>query len=953
MQRDLVYLLCERDEDAARRPPGVVPAAATLRRHGLFLVGDRKQSIYGFRGADVSVFCRVCAELAGAAAGRALELPEATWSADPIASFVALRESRRSTKAVLSFINAFSARDFAQGRGAPSASPLRDFEIAYSAAEELVPIAAEAAPTQVVLVADAEDALPPEGTDALVRDTKKGPLREALVAAAYVARRVRGDGPPRAGGAAPGSPTDLRFGDIAILARRRSSIPLLELALARLDVPYVVAGRALYDAPEIRDVAALLRLLLDPDDQRALATVLRGPMVALSDTALALLSPPGRGLVVPLLGRSAQPEPEGADGGELPAPTLERLPPPDRARLEAFRARFSGLRRAALRSAPGEAIRAAVSAFDLDRVLAALPRAQARIGNIDRLVSIARRRGGSLAGFTRWLDRRIRDEADEPEAAVFSPEDDAVRLVTIHGSKGLGFPAVVLVDLNAEPRGDLPGLGFIPPTIDRPAALVVRHFVRRFPLRAPRPGSRYDAEVDALAPLFPVSTPARKAATAEVHARERAERQRLTYVAITRAKRELVLIGPAGKPRSGSAWQTLKPCVEGTANADPRPAETEGTANADPRPAETEGTANADPRPAETEGTANADPRPLGNGPLSASLTSILDARSLLAEARPPAPGTDPYARPAPAFKPAPAPRLAAARTVAIGAAPLALFQSCPRRFRLRHLLGLEEPTTAVQLGLFDVEGPAELPGEERVELEDGADARPPGRAPHRTLERWPRSRWGDPTLVGDVLERLGREGLPEDAPDALRLAQGLARFLEGAYARRLRDEAQTMRREEALALRLDPSSEPARGAAHRHGTSLAMRGAVDLIAELPSGVDVVEYRRARPRADLSAYELPLRASALAASLRHPGKPVRAGVLFLGSSTEPVWLKADGPGGAISEEEHARFEQGLLWLAEQLAEARRADRFEGVPVETCRRLRCGFLEACHGEKDRG
>jgi ATP-dependent helicase/nuclease subunit A len=76
-------------------------------------------------------------------------------------------------------------------------------------------------------------------------------------------------------------------------------------------------------------------------------------------------------------------------------------------------------------------------------------------------------------------------------------------------------------------------------------------------------------------------------------------------------------------------------------------------------------------------------------------------------------------------------------------------------------------------------------------------------------------------------------------------------------------------------------------------------------------------------------------------------------VLFLGAQPEPVWLPAQGEGGAISPEEHARFEQGLGWLAQRFAEARGADRWEPVAVETCRRLRCGFLELCHGEKDPG
>ncbi|AUX41856.1 exodeoxyribonuclease V subunit beta [Sorangium cellulosum] len=916
VQRDLVYLLRERSDAALARPAGAAPGAASLWGHGLFLVGDRKQSIYGFRGADVSIFCRVCAELAGAAAGRALELSPSLWSPDPSADFVALRESRRSTPELLAFINAFSARDFAQGsaagaRGeAPAANDnggagaaRREFEIAYSAAEHLVAAPARggaAGPTEVVLIAD--DGSAPDGVDALVRDAK-GQLREALIAAAYIARRVRGGATGGArGDGKEGAGGDLRFRDVAVLARRRSTIPLVELALARLEVPYVVAGRALFDAAEVRDVAAILRLLLDPNDRLALAAVLRGPMVALSDTALAILAPPGRGLTVPLLGRwpsgaaahagrAPWPEDEGPDDGR-PAPALARLPAADRERLELFRARFSGLRRAALRSTPGEAIRAAVSAFDLDRVLAALPRAQARLGNVDRLIAIARRRGGALASFVRWLERRIRDEADEPEAAVFSPEDDAVRLTTIHASKGLDFPAVVLLDLNAEPRADHPGLSYIPAAADRPAALLVRHYARRVD-RPPAPGALHDAA--ALGPLLPISTPALQAARAEVRARERAERQRLTYVAITRARRELVLVGNAAKPRSGSAWLTLK-----------------------------------------GEGEVPAA--------LAAAISATLEARALLADGRPPAPGTDAYARAAPVPRPAPAREPARAQTVQIATASLTTFQGCARRFRLRHLLGISEPAGEGQLGLFDVEGPPELPGEARVELEDGADPRPPGRAAHRVLQRWPRARWGEPTDPADVVARLAFEGLAPSSPEALRTAEGIARFLGGPYARQVREEEAALVREEAFVLEVEPSA-----AGQRRGARLALSLAIDLAVLRPGGpVDLIEYKRARPRLDLAPYELRLRAAALALKRRYPDRPVRAGVLFVGAEAEPVWLKGSGPRGALSDEEQARFEHELARLAERLSEATAEGRFDGVPVETCRKLRCGFVRACHG-----
>jgi ATP-dependent helicase/nuclease subunit A len=630
VQRDLIYLLRERDDAAEARAIGVAPDARGLAPHGLFLVGDRKQSIYGFRGADVAVFASICADLCGADASRALAMPDPIDSATPTADFVALRESRRSGAAILDFVNAFSGHDFTGDRAA--STPPRAFEIAYGPAEHLVPagdLATPPRPAEVVFIRD--DGASPEGAAPLVSESV-GAAREAHVAAAYLADLAS----DRILGAAPPGRTEglVHYRDVAILARRRSTLPLVELALARLDIPYVVAGRALFDAIEVRDTAAILRLLLDPRDRLALATVLRGPMVALSETSLAALSIPGRGLAVPLLGRWPTAD---LDHPEAVLVDPSVLDPLERSRLESFRARFAELRSTALRLAPAEAIRAAVTTFDFDRVLAALPRAEARIGNVDRLVTLARRRGGTLAGFVRWLDRRIHDEADEAEAAVFSPDDDAVRLTTIHASKGLDFPIVVLVDLNAEPRADAGGLGFLAAAQGAPA-LVARHL-------APR------ALVDTGGPLFPITTPLLRAAQADARAREQAERRRLTYVAITRARDTLVLIGSTQPPRPGSAFQSLT--------------------------------------------TALDDPR------LAATITTTRAAVDLLAAARPvrsrsPARASQSArAKASPPRSPARVLALDLDLDLALDLAPLARFNDCPRRFRLRDLLGLDEPVPA------------------------------------------------------------------------------------------------------------------------------------------------------------------------------------------------------------------------------------------------------------------
>ncbi len=855
VQRDLVYLLRERDDAAEARPPGVAPEAAGLSAHGLFLVGDRKQSIYGFRGADVAVFSRIAAELAGRAAGVALSLPEEAWAGvQPVADLAALRESRRSGPGILAFVNAYAERDFAGDR--PAASAPRPFEIAYGPAEHLV-AAAASAPGRVVFIPD--DGATPEGADPIVRESA-GAAREAHVAAAYVAGLER----------------PVRYQDVAVLARRRSTIPLVELALARLDIPYVVAGRALYDAPEVRDVAALLRLLLDPRDRLAMATVVRGPLVALSDTALAQLSPPGRGLSVPVLGRWPT-APRHADPS-APAPEIvdpSLLAPAERARLEAFRARFVELRGASLRLPPGEAIRAAMAVFDLDRVVAALPRAEARIGNLDRLVTIARRRGGTLAAFVRWLERRMRDDADEAEAAVFSPEDSAVRLTTIHASKGLDFPVVVLVDLNAEPRGDHGGLGFF--TGADGARLVVRHYARRGTSRA----------------LLPLHTATLKAAQAEARAREQAERRRLTYVAITRAAQTLVLVGSAAPPRPASALLAL---VTG-----------------------------------------------LTHGDLAAVVTAIEPAAEILAAARP-APPPDPIVTAGAPLPSLPArPQRSPAQEIAVDTAGLTLFRECPRRYRLRCLLGIEEPPRASQLDLFSAPASPEpivdLPPP--VADDPVLDPRPLGQAAHRVLARWPAAGFGRRTDPRAVLDALVAEGLAPGDGETARLARSIAAFLEGAYAEEARAEGAVLGRGEPFVVALDGEGAGAR--------RLLVRGTFDLRVEhAPERVDIVAVSVARAPPDLGGHDLALRAAALAVARATPAVAVRAGALFLGGGAELRWVHGRGPDGALAAEEHVRFADDLHALADLMAEARHQDRWKPIAEPRCQKLGCGFVTACHG-----
>ncbi len=840
VQRDLVYLLRERSDSG--RKAGCAPSSEGLERSGLFIVGDRKQSIYGFRGADVAVFSRVAAELAGRPAAEALDLSLEHANGDPSADFLALRESRRSGASIVSFVNAFSKLDFTSDRMGHTAP--RDFEVSYSEAEHLTSFKGDSGDRVYFLRDDGDPA--PASEPLLIGDDPS--LREAFVAAAFADHMCGALG--------------MAYRDVALLARRRSTIPLVELALGRLGLPYVVAGRALYEASEVRDLAALIRLVLDPRDRHSLATVLRGPLVGLSDAALLSLCE-AKGLSRELL---------SADGKRLDP----KLFVEEGGRLRDFRDRFLALREPLLRLAPGEALRAALSGFDLDRIISALPRAQARLGNVDRVVGIARERGGTLIGFSRFLDRQIADETDEAEAAVFSQDDDAIRLTTIHASKGLDFEAVVLLDLDSAPRATPLPIGYDRGPDGEPRFVVQHKGERGIAI----PSRVWDEAAEG-----------RKA-------RELAERKRLTYVAITRAKTLLALVGRVGAAKSGSAYQTL--LVGRETKRFPDLVEM-----------------SASDLLFGAFGAEAMRLRPLAAPPEESRITTPSLPR-----------------------------RLPTVERLPIATTPLGVFRGCPRRFRLRFLLGLEEPVATGQLELFEVALPRV---DDRVERSDadgdadiglGSDPRVLGRAAHRVLELLPHHVWGSAVTAESVAVSLVDEGLGEE--EGVRLAPHLARIVSGAYAQTLSEDGIVLHREEELVW--DALGSPA----------LSLRGTVDLFVERPGGlVDVIDYKLARPSNNLDRYAFQLKAYALALSRSHPGSRVRAGILFLEGGEEPVWLSGSGEGGALSESDHDGFAAELEVLGLRLAVARTSGVFPPIAVDGCRALHCGFVTACHKPDARG
>lgn len=694
VQRDLLQLLWARSDT---REAGRVPPLAAVRDGGLLVVGDRKQSIYGFRGADVGVFAELAVGLAGTPAREALGIPAGvTWEPrEPLADFCALRHNRRSVAEVLSFANVFSARRFRPGDPPPEL-----FEIEYVPATEDLLVPPERADP-------VPGPLTPRTTWLRIRP--KGASSSRLEEALVIAERISAI----ASGATVLVGRELRparWRDMAILATTNGMLDAAAFALAQAEIPYVVAGKSFFRTREIRDLAAMLALVLDPSDRLAMLEVLRGPWVGVHDETLLGLTRPGEGLAPPY-GWTEPPQPDLVHAED-------RAPLADTADL------VTALTRCAGRLGPGAILREAVRARAFDEVLAALPRGEQRVANVRKLLAIADRHNDARA-FRKWLDDASEQELAESEAATFSEDDDAVRLLTVHASKGLDFPIVFV-----------PEIGAALPRSEKGAARISL-------------GAGDDSNVVAVraadATGMVLEPPSFARAHATTRRRERAERQRLAYVAVTRAADAMFLVGGRTREGTGDLGASTLAVLADIAG---------------------------DPHALEAAALAVEDVE------VPAPVVRRHD-RAIAAEL-----GLAPVIRPAaPAW-----------RSLPIAPTALADFDHCGRRFELVHLLGLPE----------HVRGARSPDATRTPSAGTTLDARIQGTLAHAVLERVPTSAFAGTDADAAASRALVAEGIPAEHPQHAAIVARVARFLRGAYAGTIADRGAELRREVAFVLAVD-----------------------------------------------------------------------------------------------------------------------------------------------------
>jgi DNA helicase-2/ATP-dependent DNA helicase PcrA len=439
------HILVDEFQDTNRIQLDLIRMLAAPGFGNVTVVGDAKQSIYGWRDAEIE-------NIRSRFPGRRMPLTV----------------NRRSTQEILDVATAFIRRD-------------RDFS------DEPDLVAARGPGGQAVRIVMAGDH-----------------RREAQLVAAEIRRLVEGGRRPS---------------QIAVLAHSVKLLPReFEEELRTQGIPYVTTGGSgFFDREEVKDVLALVRLVADPMDDGALTRVLQGPIVRIGDAPMYRLARRRLGRYGMRL-RDCLDEARGEGWPELAAEAAGRVE-----RMLAVTDGLAGAR-------DGMTVADVLNRL-LDRSgylrhcqLRARREGPRAILNLRKVFQLASRfeRDTSLAGiadFVVHLNRIMEAVVPVGEAEVEAAE--AVRVLTVHGAKGLEFDVVFLVNLRPPSPRDLERLFFDPEHL----GFVMKYW---------REGKH---------PRFKEHAPG--AHTVEL---ARQERRRAVYVALTRARDLLYVSASRNEP---------------------------------------------------------------------------------------------------------------------------------------------------------------------------------------------------------------------------------------------------------------------------------------------------------------------------------------------------------------------------------------------------------------------
>ena len=462
-----------------------------------FLVGDVKQSIYGFRLADPAIFGRY----------------HDAWASGPGAQVIPLTENFRSHEAILSFVNAlFSGLMLRETGGVDYDAGARLLFGDAAGRAHLAVNPAEEPPVELHLLCpggNGENAEAPESASDTEKEARQVgrrllELKRQNTTIFDSTRRQRG----------------VQWSDMVVLLRSpRNKVGAYVKEFALLGIPLAAARGGFYESLEVRDLLGLLQVLDNPLQDLPLLGVLHSPLVGLTADELAVMR-------------------IGREHGRFWT-VLEQWHKTTKTRsthfekVDEFLRLFAGWRRLSRQSAVSHCLETIIDQTHYGDWIAAQDRGEQKRANVERLLQLTRQfdtnDGESLYRFLKFAEaHQESDAAVEPAAA---PATDAVRLMSIHQSKGLEFPLVVLADLGKP--FNFSGIH---------ARIILDEKYGLCPQIQP-------PETPQFYPSLPHWLAQRRQ-----HDKMLGEEMRLLYVAVTRAAQRLILAGTVRRNRLETKW---------------------------------------------------------------------------------------------------------------------------------------------------------------------------------------------------------------------------------------------------------------------------------------------------------------------------------------------------------------------------------------------------------------
>jgi ATP-dependent exoDNAse (exonuclease V) beta subunit len=398
-QRDLLFLLAAKTGFRENR----IPLASEIEDSKLFFVGDEKQSIYRFRGADVEVFHNLQNDLS-----HALD--------------VTMDQNFRSCPELIDFFNQLFTpllrkKEF-------------NFEAEYEEVKaESTQKALASQPVQIYYVdrCDSEE----EGEQDLLSDEDS--------AAFYLLQEIK---------QLKQEHSSLHWSDFAVLSRDSNRLRNLERMFLRMGVPFQSPDPfSLFSEAPALDLFSLCQLLVGINEKAAFASILRSPLVLFSDDSLlSLLALWNDENITDTL--------QGLEQSKKPS--LEPLTPEELNSLIHFAQFFRRIRDQLDEMRNSQIITSLWYESGYKQAIASNPRNSAYVDHGEYLIEYAKQYDDfSFLHFVTQWNQDLNQNNRVSDLEVFGMKEDGVHLMTIHRSKGLEFPIVFIAGIQSSSKSNL------------------------------------------------------------------------------------------------------------------------------------------------------------------------------------------------------------------------------------------------------------------------------------------------------------------------------------------------------------------------------------------------------------------------------------------------------------------------------------------------------------------